>query len=118
MGAGDYYKEARIMSLNDVEVVDATGTKRDNGTVVLTIFDAWDWDDQRRHLLALQAKLKSYFGFIESGQIYEAYLAAAGWALRIDVASRYPMPDAALTLLEKAATVASQLGVTITHRTH
>jgi hypothetical protein len=106
------------MSLDNVEVVDATGTERDSGTVVLTIFDAWDWDDQRRHLLALQAKLNAYFGFVESGQIYEADPAAAGRALRIDVVSRYPMPDAALTLLEKAATVASQLGVTITHRTH
>jgi uncharacterized protein DUF6572 len=106
------------MSLDNAEVVDAAGTERDSGTVVLTIFDAWDWDDQRRHLMALQAKLNAYFGFVESGQIYEAYPAAVGRALRIDILSRYPMPDAALTLLEKAATVASQLGITIAHRTH
>jgi hypothetical protein len=106
------------MSLDNLEVVDTVGTERDSGTIVLSIFDAWDWDDQRRHLLALQAKLNTYFGFVESGQIYEAYPAAAGKTLRIDIVSRYQMPDAALTFLEKAATVASQLDITITQRTH
>jgi hypothetical protein len=106
------------MSLDKLEVVDVVGTERDSGTVVLTVFDAWDWDDERAHLLALQAKLNAYFGFVESGQIYEAYPAAAGKALRIDIVSRYPVPDAALIFLEKAAAVASQLNITIAHRTH
>lgn len=106
------------MSLDNLEVVDAVGTEKDSGTIVLTILDAWDWDDQRRHLLALQAKINVYLGFVESGQIYEAYPSAAGKALRIDVISRYPVPDVALTVLEKAAAVASQLNITITHRTH
>jgi hypothetical protein len=100
------------MSLDNLEVVDVVGTERDGGTIVLTILDAWDWDDQSRHLLALQAKLNPYFGFVESGQIYEAYPSAVGKVLRIDVISRYPMPDIALTFLEKAAAVASQLKIT------
>ena len=86
------------MSLDNLEAVDAVGTEKDSGTVVLTIFDAWDWDDQTRHLMALQAKLNAYFGFVESGQIYEAYPAAAGKALRLDVISRYPLADEALAL--------------------
>ncbi len=105
------------MSLDNLEIVDTVGTERDSGTIVLTIFDAWDWEDQRRHLLALQAKLNGYFGFVESGQIYEDYPMAAGKALRIDVISRYPMPDAALIFLEEAAAVASRLKITITYRT-
>jgi hypothetical protein len=106
------------VSLDNPEVIDAVGTERDSGTVVLSLFDAWDWDDERAHLTALRAKLNAYFGFVESGQIYEAYPAAAGKPLRIDIVSRYPMPDAALTLLENATTAASQLDITITHRTH
>ena len=85
---------------------------------MLTVFDAWDWDDQERHLLALQAKLNAYLGFVESGQIYENYPAAAGKALRIDIVTRYPVPEAALSFLEQAATVASRLNITITHRIH
>jgi hypothetical protein len=104
------------VSLDNPEVVDTVGTERDSGTIVLTIFDAWDWEDQRRHLLALQAKLNTYFAFVESGQIYESYPTAAGKALRIDVISRYPVPDVALAFLEKAAAVASQLNITVTHR--
>jgi hypothetical protein len=106
------------MSLDNLEVVDTVGTERDSGTIVLTIFDAWDWDDQEQHLLALQAKLNSYFRFVESGQIYEAYPSAVGRALRIDVISRYSVPDIALTFLEKAAAVSSQLNIAITHRTY
>jgi hypothetical protein len=104
------------MSLDNLEVIDTVGTEKDSGTIVLTIFDAWDWDDQREHLLARQAKLNAYFGFVESGQIYQAYPSVAGRTLRIDVVSRYRMPDIALAFLEKAAAVASQLNMTITHR--
>jgi hypothetical protein len=106
------------MSLDNLEVVDVVGTERDGGTIVLTILDSSDWDDEERHLLALQAKLNAYFGFVESGQIYEAYPSAAGRTLRIDVISRYPVPDIALAFLEKAATVASQLNITIAHQTY
>jgi hypothetical protein len=106
------------MSLDNLEVVDTVGRERDGGTIVLTIFDAWDWDDQRRHLLALQAKFNAYFGFVESGQIYEAYPSAAGKALRIDVIFRYPAPDGALTFLEEAAAVASQPNINVTHQTY
>jgi hypothetical protein len=105
------------MSLDNLEVVDTVGTERDSGAIVLTIFDAWDWSDEREHLLALQAKLNAYFGFVESGQVYVDYPAAAGKALRIDIVTRYPVPDTALGFLEKAAIVASQLNITITHRT-
>jgi hypothetical protein len=65
--AGDDHKEARAMSLDNLEVVDAVGTEKDSGTIVLTILDAWDWDDQGQHLLALQAKINVYLGFVGSG---------------------------------------------------
>jgi hypothetical protein len=104
------------MSLDNLEVVDAVGTEKNSDTVVLNLLDAWDWDDEREHLIALQDKLNAYLAFVESGQIYEDYPTAAGKALRIDIISRFPVPDAALYFLEKAATVASQLGITITQR--
>jgi hypothetical protein len=51
-------------------------------------------------------------------KIYEAYPSAVGKVLRIDVISRYPVPDIALAFLEKAADVASQLNIAITHQTY
>jgi hypothetical protein len=107
------------MSLDNLEVVDTVGTEKDSGTIVLTIFDYWDWDDdQRGHLLALQAKLNAYFAFVESGQIYESYPSSVGRVLRIDVITRYPIPDIAVSFLQKAAAVASQLNITIAHRVY
>ena len=104
------------MSLDKIDVVDAVGTEKNSDTVVLNLLDAWDWDDERGHLFALQDKLNSYFAFVESGQIYEDYPTAAGKVLRIDIISRYPVPEAALAFLEKATAVASQLSITITQR--
>jgi hypothetical protein len=69
-----------------------------------------------RHLHALQEKLKAYFVFVESGQIYEAYPEADGKPLRIDVVGKFSMPQAALSFLEKASAVAAQLNMTVAHR--
>lgn len=106
------------MSLENTETVDAVGTESDGSAVVLSIIDSWDWADQQAHLHALQEKLNAYFGFVESGQIYEAYPDASGKALRIDIVSRYPVPDAGLSFLEKAAAVAAELDISVTQRVH
>lgn len=106
------------MSLDNVEVVDAVGTETGDGTVVLSIIDGWDWGDEQRHLRALQNKLNAYFGFVESGQIYETYPEADGQPLRIDIVSKFPFPNAGLAFLEKASAVAGELNMTVTHRMH
>jgi hypothetical protein len=66
------------MPLEDTGKVDAISTEPATGSVVLTIFNAWEWSDERAHLLALQAKLNAYFDFIQSGQIREAYPSTEG----------------------------------------
>jgi hypothetical protein len=105
------------MSLDKIELVDAVGTEKNTGTIVLNLLDAWDWNDERRHLLALQGKLNVYFEFVESGQIYEEYPTAVGRPLRIDILSRYPVPAVVRPFLEEAAKVAAQLNIGITQRT-
>jgi hypothetical protein len=104
------------MSLDRIDVVDAVGTDKKSGAVVLNILDSWDWDDEEGHLIALQDKLNAYLGFIDSGQIYEDYPTAVGKAFRINIITRFPMPDAALAFLKEAAAVVSQLSISITHR--
>jgi hypothetical protein len=104
------------MSLENIDMVDAVGAEIGSGAVVLSIIDSWDWENHRRHLHALQGKLNAYFDFVQSGQIYESYPDAAGKTLRIDIVSRYPIPDAAHSFLEKAAAVAAELDISITRR--
>lgn len=112
------------MSLDNVNIVDAVGiveavgAEKGANTVVLSLMDSWDWEDQHKHLSALQEKLNAYFGFVESGQIYDTYPEATGKHLRIDIVSRYPMPEAGYDFLAKASAVASELKMTISHRVH
>ncbi len=105
------------MGLENVDVIDAVGTETEDGTVVLSIIDGWDWADERQHLLALQDKMNAYFAFVESGQIYATYPDANGRSLRIDVIGRHSLPEAALALLDEASAVAAHLNIAVAHRT-
>ncbi|WBS05412.1 hypothetical protein OU994_14580 [Pseudoduganella sp. SL102] len=101
------------MGLENISVVDAVGTETTSDCVVLSIVDSWDWSDEHGHLLALQSKLNAYFGFVESGQIHEAYPAAEGKSLRIDLISRYPLPTTAVDFLKNAKAVAEELAISL-----
>jgi hypothetical protein len=105
------------MSLDNTNVVDAVGTEISTGVVVLSIMDYWDWSSEPQHLLALEAKMNAYFGFIESGQLIDEYPDASGRGVRIDILSRHEPPSAAIRWIEKANAAAKPLGVTITQRT-
>ena len=80
------------MTVENPQVVDAVGTDIRSDEVVLSLIDASEWGS-RDHLLALQAKLNSYFAFIETGQLLEDYPSAHGKAVRIYLLCRFE-PDA------------------------
>lgn len=88
------------MALDKIDSVDAVGIETSTDSIVLTIADSWDWSDEGAHLLALQAKLNSYFDFIEDGQLVESYPSAVGRRQVIDVITRYPLPAIGMTLLD------------------
>lgn len=101
------------MALDNPNVIDAAGIEMETGSVILTIIDSWDWKDERKHLLALQAKLNAYFGFIESGEIWESYPEAVGRGLTINVVGKNPIPQIGLDLLKIASEACAVLGVKI-----
>ena len=102
-----------MSSLEKPNVVDAIGTEKTTGDIILTITDSWDWEDEQQHLLALQAKLNSYFNFIESGQIFDEYPNAKGRKLVIDVVTRFPLPEIGVQFLEKANAACADLDVKV-----
>jgi hypothetical protein len=104
------------MALDQSDTIDAAGTDRDTGEIVLSIIDAWDWTDEVAHLSALQAKLNAYFGFVETGQISEIEPSWRDVGVKIDVLFRQSPTDQAVALLKTAEFVARPLGLTITHR--
>jgi hypothetical protein len=104
------------MGLNSTNTVDAAGIETRTGCTILTIADSWGWEDERSHLLALQAKLNAYFAFIESGEIHAAYPASRDRKVVIDIVTRLPLSQAARELLRKAAAAGSELNVEVRHR--
>lgn len=104
------------MALDKINSVDAVGIETSTDCVVLTIADSWDWSDEGAHLLALQAKLNSYFDFIEDGQLVESYPSAAGRRQVIDVITRYPLPTVGTALLDRARESVADLQIEIRSR--
>ncbi|EEF59771.1 SMI1/KNR4 family protein [Pedosphaera parvula] len=104
------------MALENTETVDAVGIENNSDFAVLTIADEWDWQVERTHLLALQAKLNAYFRFVESGQILESYPEAAGRQLVIDVIGKFPLPQSGIDLLTHASDACAGLGIRIRYR--
>jgi len=104
------------MSLDQPQTVDAVGIDKESGAVILTIADSWDWQDERPHLLALQAKLNAYFSFIESGQLSESHPNAPGRPLIIEVVSRFALPTSALDVMQRASLACRELGISIRGR--
>ena len=104
------------MSLDISSTIDALSDDMDGAAVSLAIIDGWDWSDETKHLLALQSKLNAYFDFVQSGQIFEVRPEARGKKLRIDLLTKYKLPDKAGRFLQIAANAAKQLNIEIAHR--
>ena len=93
------------MAVDDPRVIDIVSTVRATGEVVLVVADHLPWEDAE-HLEVLQAKLNAYLAYIESGQLADAYPAAApGVPVRIEVACKYPPSALGVRFLEAARDV-------------
>jgi hypothetical protein len=103
------------MSIDDLSVVDAISLDP-HGVVNLTIFDAWDWTDEGRHLLAIQEKINTYFNFIQSGQLLESYPDAAGKKVLINLLTTDQIPPQGLELLRRADALAMKLNARVSHQ--
>jgi hypothetical protein len=101
------------MAVQD-QKVDAVGIDRETGAVILTIFDAQDWEDEREHLLALQAKVNAYFSYIQGGELYEDYPQTLERPLTIHILQRVEPPEAFDRFLSAANAVGAPLDITLT----
>jgi hypothetical protein len=97
------------MSVEQTPVVDAIGIDRASGAVHLTITDHLQWD--QAHLFALQNKINSYLGFIESGEIFVSYPQARDRDIKIDVVMKFRPTEDAFAFLQQAETVIEKAGI-------
>jgi hypothetical protein len=77
------------MSIED-PIIDFVSIDK-NQSVVLTISDHLEWDDENEHLLLLQNKINNYIASIENGSFYENYPKGKDRSIVIEiVAKQFP----------------------------
>ncbi|QTH15026.1 DUF6572 domain-containing protein [Pseudomonas corrugata] len=97
------------MSIEQTDVIDAIGVDKETGEVVLTISDHLEWDDA--HLLLLQEKINLYIGFVEAGELEDAYPNARGRKISINVVCKYSPNLRAKGFLSRVGPIVEQAGV-------
>lgn len=93
--------------------IDAAGIDRTSGEIVLSLFDAWSWEDERSHLVRLQEKLNNYLTFVETGEVNELYPGEQTSGCRIDVWFAHQPPELAVDFLSKADEAAQELDLRV-----
>jgi hypothetical protein len=106
------------MTIANPGIIDAMSVDKRTNEAVLTLIDHLEWLALREHTVLLSEKLNRYFGFVESGEIFDAYPGAKGRKLRINVICRFEPPDQAVAFLEKARTVAGEYDCTLSWEHH
>lgn len=99
------------MTVENSATIDAIGVDRQTGAIHLSIVDSLPWD--LTHLQFLQEKINTYLGFIESGEVYDAYPEAKRRQLVIDIVARFRPNEDAWRFLEQAKTVIENYGATM-----
>jgi len=78
------------MSIEDLDVIDRVADNLQKNQTVLVISDHLEWGaDEEEHLRLLQEKIRTYLGFIETGEIYSVHPEAKGKSLAILVFFKY-----------------------------
>jgi len=101
------------MGLDNPTIIDALGFDDTSGDVILAILDSWEWDDEATHLQALKEKLKTYLGFIESGEILDVRPEAAAKGIVIEIVGKYRQTDSAKRFVKEVSAIAAEVKATI-----
>lgn len=100
------------MTILDKNVIDSIGTRASDGAVNLVISDHLAWGSETdEHLLALQDKLNSYIGFIESSEIYSTFPDTAGKKLIINIYFKFPPAAEGVSFLSQVESILNSIGV-------
>ena len=106
------------MPLANPSVIDAIGIDTVTGEVVLSLLDEMEWTELELHATLLGEKLNHYLGFIEAGELTQAYPESDGRATRIDVIFRCDPPSVVLSSFAGAAELAAAYECSINWRVH
>ncbi|PQO28002.1 hypothetical protein C5Y96_16630 [Blastopirellula marina] len=91
------------MALAKKYIIDAVGICKQTGSVVVSLMDEEDWDEEDEHIKLLQDKLATYLRFIESGDMQKAYPKAQGRTVRIEIRGRCRPSEGGQRFLDETA---------------
>lgn len=103
------------MSVIETSVIDAISIDSETKEVKLTISDHLSWEDPLYHFYVLQEKINAYLSFCESGQIYSVYPNARGKKIRINVVTKFKVPEEGLYFYAKVGDILSDSSISISH---
>lgn len=103
------------LSILNIETVDAISVDL-MGNAVLAISDELSWENEHKHLLALQSKINAYLEFIENGNLYEQYLNAARRNIIINVVNKYEPNKNAVEFYSIVKQILKNSGYGFTHK--
>jgi uncharacterized protein DUF6572 len=102
------------MSFEEINSIDIISVD-ETGQVILTVSDHLEWCDNLKHQKILQAKLKAYLRFVESGEILESYPCAKDRRIAIRVVFKFAPNQEALEFLSRVRKVIERAGVPFCH---
>ena len=97
------------MSVENKKVIDVVSIDKD-GSVVLTISDHLEWDEDNEHLLVLQDKINAYLGAIESGELYGTYPKAKDRKIVIEIVALHSPNKEGLIFLQQVKDILEPAG--------
>lgn len=106
------------MSVTQTNIVDAIGIEAASGKLVMTISDHLGWDEEDDHIALLREKLNSYLRYVESGELAEAYPAATGKQVVVEVVAREEPTRSARVFLQNATEVMIGAGLELRFRVY
>jgi len=74
------------MTVDNSDVIDATGIENATGCTVLTIADHLEWSPLRDHLVLLQDKINRYIAFLENNEMAQSYRIIVTDDCRLEIA--------------------------------
>ena len=99
------------MSVLEKETIDGMALDQNGKVLRLLITDHIDWNDEYRHLVALQEKINAYIGFCEDRQYRQVYKDAPIESAVFEIHFRFEPTKKGWTFLEQVQRQINEMGI-------
>jgi hypothetical protein len=101
------------MTILDEDTIDFAGLERASNSLVLTIVDHLEWDQETDdvHLLFLQNKINAYLRYYEGGEVYESFSQGDYENVVIRVIAKHPFNDICMRFFTHSKPIVGGAGI-------